>query len=195
MKTASHYRSKPNDLDRTLLTVIPDAPRVPFPGLPAIYDWNMFHDERWQSFANVCFDCSKLSPFGTNESLNFQNNFIKKSLSTYDNEKPPVKETSASHGSQENLHLNDILVPAPEFDEFADSPDEYVSFGEAFDEKFLMEFPSDDHQYTKYHLLNVNHQRCHRMRILISPLMQWTRMTSPAARSRTMNTRRITKAK
>lgn len=45
MKTATYYKNKPNDIDRSLLTVVPDAPRVPQQGLPASYDWSMFTDE------------------------------------------------------------------------------------------------------------------------------------------------------
>lgn len=44
MKTAAHYKQKPNDIDRSQLTVVPDAPRVPQPGLPATYDWSLFGD-------------------------------------------------------------------------------------------------------------------------------------------------------
>lgn len=44
MKTATYYKNKPNDIDRSLLTVVPEAPRVPQQGLPAGYDWSMFTD-------------------------------------------------------------------------------------------------------------------------------------------------------
>lgn len=45
MKTPAYYKNKPNDIDRSLLTIVPDAPRVPQQGLPAGYDWNMFGDD------------------------------------------------------------------------------------------------------------------------------------------------------
>lgn len=45
MKTPAHYKQKPSDLDRSLLTVVPDAPRVPQTGLPAAYDWSLFGDD------------------------------------------------------------------------------------------------------------------------------------------------------
>lgn len=45
MKTPAYYKNKPNDIDRSLLTNVPDAPRVPQPGLPTGYDWTMFGDD------------------------------------------------------------------------------------------------------------------------------------------------------
>lgn len=45
MKTANYYRNKPNELNKSLLTVIPESPRVPQSGLPPIYNWAMFDEE------------------------------------------------------------------------------------------------------------------------------------------------------
>lgn len=52
MKTANFYKSRPSELDKSLLTVIPDAPRVPQTGLPSNYDWSMFDDETCQNSSN-----------------------------------------------------------------------------------------------------------------------------------------------
>lgn len=53
MKTAAHYKAKPNDIDRSLLTVIPEAPRVPQQGLPPGYDWNMLAEDAMFTNPNV----------------------------------------------------------------------------------------------------------------------------------------------
>lgn len=45
MKTANFYRNRPNELNKTLLHVIPDSPRVPQSGLPSNYNWAMFDGE------------------------------------------------------------------------------------------------------------------------------------------------------
>lgn len=45
MKTATYYRSRANELNKSLLIVIPESPRVPHSGLPANYDWSMFDNE------------------------------------------------------------------------------------------------------------------------------------------------------
>lgn len=45
MKTPAYYKSKPNDIDRSLLTIIPDAPRVPQQGMPPGYDWKMLAED------------------------------------------------------------------------------------------------------------------------------------------------------
>lgn len=61
MKTANYYRNKPNELNKSFLTVIPDAPRVPQPGLPPSYDWAMFDGGTdFQSNKNVCVSFSKI---------------------------------------------------------------------------------------------------------------------------------------
>lgn len=39
-KTAAYYKSKPNDLDRSLLTIIPEAPRIAQQGFPPNFDWS-----------------------------------------------------------------------------------------------------------------------------------------------------------
>lgn len=52
MKIANFYKSRPSELDKSLLTVIPDAPRVPQPGLPSNYDWSMFNDETYRKNSN-----------------------------------------------------------------------------------------------------------------------------------------------
>lgn len=43
MRPPEHYRNKPSDLDRSLLRVIPEAPRTP--RSPPNFDWAMFFDE------------------------------------------------------------------------------------------------------------------------------------------------------
>lgn len=52
MKTANFYKSRPSELDKSLLTVIPEAPRVSQAGLPPNYDWSMFNEETCQSSSN-----------------------------------------------------------------------------------------------------------------------------------------------
>lgn len=55
MKTANFYRNKSNELTKSLLTVIPESPRVSQSGLPANYDWAMFDEEHnYQFIKNVC---------------------------------------------------------------------------------------------------------------------------------------------
>ncbi|XP_041778633.1 uncharacterized protein LOC121597143 isoform X1 [Anopheles merus] len=41
-KPAEHYKNKPGDIDRSLLAVIPEAPRISQQGFPAYFDWAMF---------------------------------------------------------------------------------------------------------------------------------------------------------
>uniref|UniRef100_A0A182LZY3 Arginine kinase n=1 Tax=Anopheles culicifacies TaxID=139723 RepID=A0A182LZY3_9DIPT len=41
-KAAEHYKNKPSDIDRSLLSVIPEAPRISQQGFPAYFDWAMF---------------------------------------------------------------------------------------------------------------------------------------------------------
>lgn len=55
MKTATYYKNKPSDIDRSLLTVVPDAPRVPQQGLPASYDWSMFTEATKDVHLNVIY--------------------------------------------------------------------------------------------------------------------------------------------
>lgn len=56
MKTANYYRTKPSELNKSFLTVIPESPRVAQSGLPANYDWAMFDDEtNYQYIKNVCY--------------------------------------------------------------------------------------------------------------------------------------------
>lgn len=66
MKTANFYKSRPSELDKSLLTVIPDAPRVPQTGLPSNYDWSMFDDETCQNSSNS----NVRIRFSSNESRN-----------------------------------------------------------------------------------------------------------------------------
>lgn len=55
MKTAQYYRSRPSELSKSLLTVIPESPRVPHSGLPPNYEWAMFDVEtNYQFIKNVC---------------------------------------------------------------------------------------------------------------------------------------------
>lgn len=55
MKTANYYRTKPSELNKSFLTVIPESPRVAQSGLPANYDWSMFDGENsYQFVKNVC---------------------------------------------------------------------------------------------------------------------------------------------
>ena len=65
MKTPAYYKTKPNDIDRSLLTVIPDAPRVPQDGLPPGYDWNMLGE-----------DAGKLSETNVSKTISRFNHFI-----------------------------------------------------------------------------------------------------------------------
>lgn len=60
MKTASFYRSKPSELDKSLLHVIPDAPRVPHSSVPPHFDWSMFEEEGSQRLSNVCFTLTNI---------------------------------------------------------------------------------------------------------------------------------------
>ncbi|KFB49185.1 hypothetical protein ZHAS_00017185 [Anopheles sinensis] len=41
-KVAEYYKNKPTDIDRSLLSVIPEAPRISQQGFPAYFDWAMF---------------------------------------------------------------------------------------------------------------------------------------------------------
>ncbi|XP_050095097.1 uncharacterized protein LOC126577477 [Anopheles aquasalis] len=41
-KPAEYYKNKPSDIDRSLLSVIPEAPRISQQGFPAYFDWGMF---------------------------------------------------------------------------------------------------------------------------------------------------------
>ncbi|XP_055544683.1 uncharacterized protein LOC129729856 isoform X5 [Wyeomyia smithii] len=41
-KQAEYYKNKPSEIDRSLLTVIPEAPRISQQGFPAYFDWSMF---------------------------------------------------------------------------------------------------------------------------------------------------------
>ncbi|XP_062546363.1 uncharacterized protein LOC134212475 isoform X5 [Armigeres subalbatus] len=41
-KAAEYYKNRPNEIDRSLLTVIPEAPRISQQGFPAFFDWTMF---------------------------------------------------------------------------------------------------------------------------------------------------------
>lgn len=55
MKTANFYRNRPSELSKSLLSVIPESPRVPQSGLPSNYDWAMFdEDTNFQFIKNVC---------------------------------------------------------------------------------------------------------------------------------------------
>lgn len=42
MKNAAYYKHKPHDIDRSLLTIVPEAPRVPQENHP---DWSALVDE------------------------------------------------------------------------------------------------------------------------------------------------------
>lgn len=44
MKSPGYYRGKSSELDRSLLHVVPEAPRVSKRGPPQSFDWNMFFD-------------------------------------------------------------------------------------------------------------------------------------------------------
>ncbi|ETN58624.1 hypothetical protein AND_009781 [Anopheles darlingi] len=41
-KPAEYYKNKPSDIDRSLLSVVPEAPRISQQGFPAYFDWGMF---------------------------------------------------------------------------------------------------------------------------------------------------------
>lgn len=87
MKTANFYKARPSELDKSLLAVIPDAPRVPQTGLPSNYDWSMFNDGTYQNSSNskVWFKWNHI--WDVQENVWFkilQNIFLKKSHSTFD---------------------------------------------------------------------------------------------------------------
>lgn len=46
MKLAAYYKNRPSDMDKSLLTMIPDAPRIPHPVIPTNYDWNLLEENR-----------------------------------------------------------------------------------------------------------------------------------------------------
>lgn len=52
MKTANFYKSRHSELDKSLLSLIPDAPRVSQTGLPPNYDWSMLNAETCQNSSN-----------------------------------------------------------------------------------------------------------------------------------------------
>lgn len=60
MKIAAYYKNRPNDMDKSLLTVIPDAPRIPQAVLTSSYDWSMLEDYRSNNSNNVTFFFSLL---------------------------------------------------------------------------------------------------------------------------------------
>lgn len=91
MKTANFYKSRPSELDKSLLTVIPDAPRVPQPSLQSNYDWSIFNDKSSQNSSNSNVSHKTLAVKSQSLHIMFfllfkilQNNFLKKSHSTYD---------------------------------------------------------------------------------------------------------------
>lgn len=45
LKLASYYKTKPSDIDRSLLTVIPEAPRIPQSRTEANFDWSCIGEE------------------------------------------------------------------------------------------------------------------------------------------------------
>lgn len=49
MKMAAHYKNRPSEIDRSLLTVIPDAPRIAQPVVPNSYDWSILDENRSNS--------------------------------------------------------------------------------------------------------------------------------------------------
>lgn len=46
MKMAGYYKNRPSEIDKSLLTVIPDAPRIPQPVTPNNYDWSLLEENR-----------------------------------------------------------------------------------------------------------------------------------------------------
>lgn len=58
MKSTNYYKTHGFELEKSLLTVIPDAPRVPHSGLPAGCDWNMFNSKTNSPVGNVCNKCN-----------------------------------------------------------------------------------------------------------------------------------------
>ncbi|KAJ6640937.1 hypothetical protein Bhyg_05870, partial [Pseudolycoriella hygida] len=96
MKTPNYYKAKPNDIDRSLLTVIPEAPRVPQQGLPPGYDWNMLAED------------SNLT--------NPNNNFVRKSQSNYESytllsDDPPPMTMTKRNLSSDELRNGNISSP------------------------------------------------------------------------------------
>lgn len=88
MKTAAQYKAKPSDLDRSLLTVIPEAPRVPQQGLPPGYDWQMMSEDAMFSNPNVI----KKFPFSKLNAL-----FVTLSLSEQLHSKKPIELRKLHH--------------------------------------------------------------------------------------------------
>ncbi|XP_031620870.1 uncharacterized protein LOC116339242 isoform X2 [Contarinia nasturtii] len=81
MKTANYYRNKSSELNKSLLTVIPESPRVSQSGLPPNYDWAMFDEEHNYQF--------------------IRNNFVRKSHSTYGSFNTLNGSDERNHGSAE----------------------------------------------------------------------------------------------
>lgn len=45
LKLASYYKTKPSDIDRSLLTLIPEAPRIPQSRIDGNFDWSCIGEE------------------------------------------------------------------------------------------------------------------------------------------------------
>lgn len=44
-KTPAYYINRPQEIDRNMLKVIPDAPRTPSSAYPSTWDWKILHTE------------------------------------------------------------------------------------------------------------------------------------------------------
>ncbi|XP_052562965.1 uncharacterized protein LOC120418960 isoform X2 [Culex pipiens pallens] len=73
-KPAEYYKNKPSEIDRSLLTVIPEAPRVSQQGFPAYFDWAMFTIDEDSDDSNG----SRMKPFLS------QNNLLDNDVNSYD---------------------------------------------------------------------------------------------------------------
>lgn len=57
-KSAAFYKQNPKDIDRSLLTVIPEAPRIAAQNLTPNFDWTMIADIDSKNFNNVIINAS-----------------------------------------------------------------------------------------------------------------------------------------
>ncbi|XP_055642711.1 serine-rich adhesin for platelets-like isoform X3 [Toxorhynchites rutilus septentrionalis] len=95
-KTAEYYKNRASEIDRSLLSVIPEAPRISQQGFPAYFDWNMFTIEEDS-------DDSNGSQMGMKPFLS-QNNLLDNDVNSYNS----VSKSKSVH----NL-TNGILTDLP----------------------------------------------------------------------------------
>lgn len=126
MKTPAYYKSKPNDIDRSLLTNVPDAPRVPQPGLPTGYDWTMFGDDSNRQ-SNVSAIYGGFENQLNSNLKHSQNNVLRKSQSNYESynilsDDPPTSGHLKRHSSTELLRSADANHLSPTLARLTRSP-------------------------------------------------------------------------